>query len=67
MGYCRPLIITEQKLIGSRRTGVTLEQRPVDANGMEEITGIFSSPRKPSPLKNMVVMESVDEAGMSWL
>ncbi|KAK6380715.1 mitotic fidelity of chromosome transmission-related protein [Exophiala oligosperma] len=48
-----------------RRTGVTLEQRPVDANGMEEITGIFSSPRKPSPLKNMVVMESVDEAASS--
>ncbi|KIW13621.1 hypothetical protein PV08_08812 [Exophiala spinifera] len=48
-----------------RRTGVTLEQRPIDENGMEEITGIFSSPRKPSPLKNMVVMESVDEAGSS--
>jgi hypothetical protein len=32
---------------------------------MEEITGIFSSPRKPSPLKNMTVMESVEEAGMS--
>ncbi|KAJ9504405.1 mitotic fidelity of chromosome transmission- protein [Exophiala xenobiotica] len=46
-----------------RRTGVALEQRPLDANGMEEITGIFSSPRKPSPLKNMTVMESVEEAG----
>ncbi|KAK5302704.1 mitotic fidelity of chromosome transmission-related protein [Exophiala xenobiotica] len=45
-----------------RRTGVALEQRPLDANGMEEITGIFSSPRKPSPLKNMTVMESVEEA-----
>lgn len=54
-----------------RRTGVTLEQRPLDKDGMEEITGIFSSPRKPSPLKNVMVLESVEEAGASaqvaWL
>ncbi|KIW79227.1 hypothetical protein Z517_05839 [Fonsecaea pedrosoi CBS 271.37] len=43
-----------------RRTGITLDHRPLDANGMEEISGIFSSPRKPSPLKNMTVMESVE-------
>ncbi|KIV87099.1 hypothetical protein PV11_02669 [Exophiala sideris] len=48
-----------------RRTGVTLEPRPLDANGMEEITGIFSSPRKPSPLKNVIVMESVEETNLS--
>ncbi|KIW93011.1 uncharacterized protein Z519_06860 [Cladophialophora bantiana CBS 173.52] len=38
-----------------RRTGVTLDYRPLDANGMEEISGIFSSPRKPSPLKNVML------------
>ncbi|OAP57862.1 hypothetical protein AYL99_08600 [Fonsecaea erecta] len=43
-----------------RRTGVTLDHRPLDANGMEEISGIFSSPRKPSPLKNMMIMQSVE-------
>ncbi|EXJ93292.1 hypothetical protein A1O1_01684 [Capronia coronata CBS 617.96] len=48
-----------------RRTGVTLDQRPLDANGMEEISGIFSSPRKPSPLKKMTTMESVEEGSAS--
>ncbi|KIW28818.1 uncharacterized protein PV07_04684 [Cladophialophora immunda] len=43
-----------------RRTGVTLDHRPLDANGMEEISGIFSSPRKPSPLKNVMIVESVE-------
>lgn len=47
-----------------RRTGVTLEQRPLDINGMEEITGIFSSPRKPSPLKQVTLVESVEKASM---
>ncbi|EXJ61093.1 hypothetical protein A1O7_05246 [Cladophialophora yegresii CBS 114405] len=41
-----------------RRTGVTLDQQPLDAYGMEQISGIFSSPRKPSPLKNVVVLET---------
>ncbi|KIW67982.1 hypothetical protein PV04_03959 [Phialophora macrospora] len=45
-----------------RRTGVTLDQQPLDAYGMEQISAIFSSPRKPSPLKNMVVMETEREA-----
>lgn len=45
-----------------RRTGVTLDQRPLDLNGMEEITGIFSSPRKPSPLKQVTLMQSVEES-----
>ncbi len=34
---------------------------------MEEISGMFSSPRKPSPLKNMAVMESIEEpSASSW-
>ncbi|KAK5045013.1 hypothetical protein LTR84_010161 [Exophiala bonariae] len=45
-----------------RRTGVTLDQRPLDLNGMEEITGIFSSPRKPSPLKHVILMQSIEES-----
>lgn len=48
-----------------RRTGVTLDQRPLDANGIEEISGIFSSPRKPSPLKNVTILESVEESHAS--
>ena len=48
-----------------RRTGVTLEPRPLDKDGMEEITGIFSSPRKPSPLKTVMILDSVEEAGAS--
>lgn len=51
-------------LMTRRRTGVTLEQRPLDINGMEEITGIFSSPRKPSPLKQVTMMESVEASSM---
>ena len=35
-----------------RRTGVILEPRPLDEHGLEEITGLFSSPRKPSPVNN---------------
>ncbi|KIX99183.1 uncharacterized protein Z520_04759 [Fonsecaea multimorphosa CBS 102226] len=46
-----------------RRTGVTLDHRPLDANGMEEISGIFSSPRKPSPLKNVIIVDRVEESG----
>jgi hypothetical protein len=34
-----------------RRTGVTLPQAQLDENGLEEITGLFSSPVKASPLK----------------
>jgi hypothetical protein len=52
-----------QQLTRSRRTGVTLDQRPLDHTGIEEISGIFSSPRKSSPLKNIMVLEQVDEAG----
>ncbi|EXJ80062.1 hypothetical protein A1O3_08348 [Capronia epimyces CBS 606.96] len=52
-------------LTGCRRTGVALDQRPLDANGMEEISGIFSSPRKPSPLKKMTTMENVEERSAS--
>ncbi|KIW99450.1 uncharacterized protein Z518_11189 [Rhinocladiella mackenziei CBS 650.93] len=48
-----------------RRTGVTLDHRPLDVNGMEEISGIFSSPRKPSPLKTMIEMENVEELSAS--
>ena len=44
-----------------RRTGVTLGQQPLDAYGLEQMSGIFSSPCKPSPLKNMVVMEGVEK------
>lgn len=44
-----------------RRTGVTLEPRPLDEHGLEEITGLFSSPRKPSPISKRTIMESIEE------
>ncbi|KAJ9601991.1 mitotic fidelity of chromosome transmission- protein [Cladophialophora chaetospira] len=44
-----------------RQTGVTLDQQPLDSYGIEQISGIFSSPRKSSPLKNMMVMSSLEE------
>lgn len=60
MVFCLPASI----LITRRRTGVTLDQRPLDLNGIEEITGIFSSPRKPSPLKQMILMQSIESSSM---
>lgn len=33
------------------RTGVVLPEKKRDEHGIEEITGLFSSPRKPSPPK----------------
>lgn len=45
-----------------RRTGVTLEPRPLDEHGMEEMTGLFSSPRKPSPVNNKrTIVASIEE------
>ena len=47
-----------------RRTGVTLAPRNLDEHGLEEMSGMFSSPRKPSPAQvhnKRVIMESVEE------
>lgn len=45
-----------------RRTGVMLAPRGLDEYGLEEMTGMFSSPRKPSPATNKKsIMESVEE------
>ena len=45
-----------------RRTGVTLAPRNLDEHGLEEMTGMFSSPKKPSPAHNKrLIMESVEE------
>lgn len=51
-----------------RRTGVTLAPRNLDEHGMEEMTGLFSSPKKPSPAQvqghnKRAIMESVEEVG----
>lgn len=44
-----------------RRTGVTLAPRPLDEHGLEEVTGLFSSPKKPSPVTSRkTVIESVE-------
>lgn len=37
-----------------RRTGITLPQQRLDEHGLEEVSNLFSSPRKPSPLKNVI-------------
>lgn len=40
---------------------MTLPPRPVDEHGLEEITGLFSSPRKPSPAsKRQTIVESIE-------
>ncbi len=45
-----------------RRTGVTLAPRSLDEHGLEDMSGMFSSPRKASPGHNKrVIMESVEE------
>jgi len=45
-----------------RRTGATLAPRKLDEFGMEEVSGMFSSPRKPSPIKPIEnVLQSVEE------
>ncbi|ERF71442.1 hypothetical protein EPUS_06824 [Endocarpon pusillum Z07020] len=43
-----------------RRTGVTLPQGKLDENGLEEITGLFSSPVKPSPVKQHPGANNID-------
>jgi len=47
-----------------RRTGVTLAPRNLDEHGLEEMSGMFSSPRKPSPAQahnKRIIMESVED------
>jgi len=47
-----------------RRTGVSLAPRNLDEHGLEEVSGMFSSPRKPSPAQvhsKRVIIESVEE------
>jgi len=47
-----------------RRTGATLAPRNLDEHGLEELTGMFSSPRKPSPAQahdKRMIMESVED------
>lgn len=45
-----------------RRTGATLAPRKLDQHGLEEVSGLFSSPRKPSPTKrNDGVVQTMEE------
>lgn len=45
-----------------RRTGATLAPRKLDEYGMEEVSGMFSSPKKPSPVKAAEeILKSVEE------
>src|SRR5689334_17211686 len=45
-----------------RRTGVTLPPRDLDEHGLESMSGMFSSPRKPSPATDRrAIIESVEE------
>lgn len=44
-----------------RRTGVVLAPRTVDENGLENMTGMFSSPAKETPASNKrSIMESIE-------
>lgn len=51
--------------VRGRRTGVTYSQRNLDENGMETVLGIFSSPKKPSPLKQAILADSDATEGKS--
>lgn len=42
-----------------RRTGLTLPQQKLDEHGLEEVSQLFSSPKKPSPLKQMYTAEDL--------
>ncbi|KKY28865.1 putative cupin domain protein [Phaeomoniella chlamydospora] len=46
-----------------RRTGVTIPEGRRDEYGLEEITGIFSSPQKPSPVKRSQNASTVATTG----
>lgn len=44
-----------------RRTGAVLPPRTVDEHGMENMTGIFSSPTKETPTPNKrAIMDSIE-------
>lgn len=55
----RELDLTNVGKVG-RRTGVSLAPRALDAYGLEEISGMFSSPQK-SPVKMLGLMGSIME------
>ncbi|RMZ75116.1 hypothetical protein DV737_g5445, partial [Chaetothyriales sp. CBS 132003] len=40
-----------------RRTGITLPQQRLDEHGLEEMSHLFSSPKKPSPLKHCLLAD----------
>ncbi|RMZ77881.1 hypothetical protein DV738_g4204, partial [Chaetothyriales sp. CBS 135597] len=44
-----------------RRTGITLPQQRLDEHGLEEMSHLFSSPKKPSPLKTYLLAEPYEE------
>ncbi|RMZ91200.1 hypothetical protein DV736_g1563, partial [Chaetothyriales sp. CBS 134916] len=44
-----------------RRTGITLPQQRLDEHGLEEMSHLFSSPKKPSPLKNYLLADPYEE------
>jgi hypothetical protein len=44
-----------------RRTGLTLPHQRLDEYGLEQTDNLFSSPKKPSPLKQVYTAEDADE------
>lgn len=53
------------RLTPPRRTGLTLPQQKLDEHGLEEVSNLFSSPKKPSPLKQMFTAADVSDEGES--
>lgn len=45
-----------------RRTGITLKQGKRDEHGMEEVTGLFSSPEKSPAKANGFDLDSGDDS-----
>lgn len=54
-------ILSQRVLTPARRTGLILPQQKLDEHGLEEVSNLFSSPKKPSPLKQMFTAEELSE------
>ena len=62
-GIARPQRDIDFSAVGKagRRTGITLPRQRLDEHGLEEVSHLFSSPRKPSPLKHVFTAAPIHE------
>ena len=62
-GIARPQREIDFSAVGKagRRTGITLPRQRLDEHGLEEVSKLFSSPKKPSPLKHVFTAAAILE------